>query len=54
MMESHLRKCPHQIGLCASLWCIFFLVDDYGGRAQLTLDSATSELVVLNAINQIG
>jgi hypothetical protein len=46
-----LRKCPHHVGLYADLWCIF-LVDDWCGRAQVTVDGATPGLVVLRATRE--
>ena len=36
MREPQLRKCPHQIGLLASLWCIF-LLDNWYGKARFTV-----------------
>ena len=44
--EPQLSYCPYQIGLWANLWCIF-LIDNWWGRAHITVSGAVPGLLVL-------
>lgn len=49
--ESQLRNCLHQISLSSSLWK-HLLINSWCGRAQLTMDSTTLRLVVLDTLRK--
>lgn len=49
--ESLLRNCLYLIDLSSSLWK-HFLINNWCGRAQFTMDGTNSRLVVLNTIRK--
>lgn len=49
--ETSVEKCPHLIGLWASLWTIF-LIDDRWGRAQAIVSGTITVLITLGSIRK--